>query len=663
MGQFTRDVRRNKISGPNQRAFDRAFWHSQLNDATVDADDKRLLHAGLFFDGLLSFLRGEKRISDIALTPDAIVRCAIGIATSNLFRIHEETNLRRSKGDVPTTMIMSQVMERTIELKNGQHFTPDELITGAGDGLKHMLRELLAAEARPGCFTEYQADVHSVDQVNIEFNKAILYQCAVEYWNDCVGNGYGLVKRDRGIALVPFDEALEIARTVSIYRRLNITLQDTMLIVEQWLNKWPRKVKERLCGIKLVSRVSGRDRIEHIELALSDKTLSAAASAVAAKLWLQHSYYRFLLDEPLPNLSGFSLNQIILGWQLLQSLSVAIFDSLRPINDGNVKQLLSFAPRISKSALCATFSKALSLDRDRADQLVSVFVFHPTRSQEVWFQPLVQLQEDYCLVIPCIHSVQLQRIVEGWMRLGGLDLDRRGPEFEKFCRGDLLLSLENSPIKASVVLLDRSVRFKPPMEREEEIDIVVIVSNTILLIEAKCILWPDDSLQFANYRDTVEKAVVQIVRKRDSVRRNYDAFSERLKQLGCNAPSECSVIACVLTNSAVYSGFPIDGIPIVDLSILGKFFKNEHVKVEARQAGKAVQRHAITFYADADEAGRVLEAYLATPPQLSDSRASVKSRELVFPVESPDFGKLIHETYSVEIDVHEMQRRYGVQAM
>lgn len=422
MGQFARDVRHNKMPGPNQRAFDRAFWHSQLDDTTADADDRRLHHAGLFFDSLLSFLRREKRISDIGLTPDAIIRFAIAINTSNLLHVHEQSNLRWSKGDSPKTMIMSQVMEKTIELKDGQCFTPDELITGAGDGLKHMLRELLAAEIMPGSLTEYQADARSVDQVNLEVNKAILYQCAVEYWNHCVGNSYGLVNHDRGIALVPFDQALEIARTVSIYRRQNIALQDILFVVEQWLHKWPRKKKERLCGIKLVSRVSGRDRIVHIKLALSDKNLNASAPTVAARLWLQVSYYRFLLDDPLPNLSGFSLNQIILGWQLLQSLSVAIFDSLRSIVDGGVEQLLSCAPRISRSVLCATFSKALSLDRDRAGQLVRLFVFHPTRSHEVWFQPLVQLQDDYCLVIPCIHSVQLQRIVEGWMRLGGLDL-------------------------------------------------------------------------------------------------------------------------------------------------------------------------------------------------------------------------------------------------
>lgn len=246
------------------------------------------------------------------------------------------------------------------------------------------------------------------------------------------------------------------------------------------------------------------------------------------------------------------------------------------------------------------------------------------------------------------------------MRQGGLDLDRRGPEFEKFCREDLTASLKDSPIRKSVQLLDKAVRFKPPTEREEEIDIVAIVADTILLVEAKCILWPDDSLQFANYRDTVEGAVEQIVRKRDAVARNYSSFSERLKQLGYNAPETSTLVCCVLTNSAVFSGFPIDGVPIVDLSILGSFFKNEHVKVEERQAGKSVQKRSIIFYSDATEAGNVLGQYLADPPQLTDTRRYVRKREVEFPVESPALGKILHELYSVQIDVDEMRKQYGV---
>ena len=100
-------------------------------------------------------------------------------------------------------------------------------------------------------------------------------------------------------------------------------------------------------------------------------------------------------------------------------------------------------------------------------------------------------------------------------------------------------------------------------------------------------------------------------------------------------------------------------MPITDLSILGKFFKNEHVKAEERQAGKSVQRHAISFYSDAKEAEDVLGNYLADPPQLADTRRYVVSREIEFPLESPEFGKLLHELYSVKIDVDEMRMLYG----
>lgn len=660
MGQFAKSVRRNKIAGPNQRGFIRTDWESLLGDTSLDEDDKRILHAGLFFDQLLCFLRAEKKLSELPITPQAIIRFVIAIATLNLFRITEETKIRASDGDEHPTMIVSEVMERTVELQTGQHFSPDELISGTGDGMKHMLRELLTAKAEPEKLTEYEADSFAVGNVNLEFNKAIIYQCAVECWNDCVGNGYGLTKHARGLVLVPFDRPLEIARTVSIYRRLNISLQDTMFVIEMWLHSWSRKQKEKLCGIPLVSRIAGHDRIEHIELGLNNKTLSSASSAVAAKLWLKHSYYRYLLDEPLPNFSGFTLNQIILGWQLLQSLSVVIFDSFKPIESDDIKRLLDFAPRISRRALRGTFARALSIDHQQAELLINVFIFDPVRSQEVWFQPLVPQQDDLCLVIPCIHSVHLQRIVEGWMRQGGLDLERRGPEFEKFCREALAVSLKESPIKQSIQLLDKSVRFKPTTEPDEEVDIVIIVANTVLLVEAKCILWPDDSLQFANYRDTVEGAVKQIVRKRDVVERNYKGFSERLKQLGYSAPEQCSLVCCVLTNSAVFSGFPIDGVPIVDLSILGMFFKNEHIKAEERQAGKSVQKHTISFYTDAKDAGDVLERYLADPPQLADTRKYVRKRELEFPVDSPEFGKFLQELYSVQINIDEMRQRYGM---
>ena len=246
------------------------------------------------------------------------------------------------------------------------------------------------------------------------------------------------------------------------------------------------------------------------------------------------------------------------------------------------------------------------------------------------------------------------------MREGGLDLDRRGPEFEKFCREDIALSLSKSAIRRHVTLIDRDVTFKPASEREEEIDIIIIIGKTILLIEAKCILWPDESLQYANYRDTVEGAIEQIIRKKDAVVRNYECFSDKLKQLGYSAPEACSIECCVLTNSAVYSGFPIDGVPVVDLSILGTFFDNNFTKFEARQSGKTTSSFSISFYTDIDDAEDKLNGYLLDPPQLIDTKKSVKSRQTTFPIEHSTFGKLIKQSYSVQIDLDEMKKRYEI---
>ena len=154
-------------------------------------------------------------------------------------------------------------------------------------------------------------------------------------------------------------------------------------------------------------------------------------SAVADKVILQSGYYQHLLNEPLPKLHNFTLNEMINGWRLLQSLASVVFDemsarifhSVQELPDfASVEELPHFVPKIASKLLCATVSNALRLEKHRAQQLVEVLVFRDASSQEVWTQPLVRCEDDYWLVIPCIHSALLERIVEGWMQQGGLEV-------------------------------------------------------------------------------------------------------------------------------------------------------------------------------------------------------------------------------------------------
>jgi hypothetical protein len=167
-------------------------------------------------------------------------------------------------------------------------------------------------------------------------------------------------------------------------------------------------------------------------------------------------------------------------------------------------------------------------------------------------------------------------------------------------------------------------------------------------------LWPDNSLQFARYRETTEGAVKQVNRKRDAVTRRYTDFANRLAQLGYMPPASPKITCCVLTNSAVFAGFPIEGVPIVDLRILRDFFINDWVRIATWQQGEVLESHSIQFYKNKMEVGHVLEEYLLDPPQLRDIKQSVIRREIVFPLENAFFGNFVHTTFRVKLDMQTM---------
>jgi hypothetical protein len=100
MGKFAQEVRRSKILGPTQRAFVRSDWESHSHSPSLDNDDLRLLAAGCFFDDLLSFIRAEKKLSELPLTSEAIIRLVVAIITQQLFRLSENVKIDRSNANV-----------------------------------------------------------------------------------------------------------------------------------------------------------------------------------------------------------------------------------------------------------------------------------------------------------------------------------------------------------------------------------------------------------------------------------------------------------------------------------------------------------------------------------------------------------------------------------
>ena len=126
----------------------------------------------------------------------------------------------------------------------------------------------------------------------------------------------------------------------------------------------PDAAKRKFCEIPLVSNVClALDRIESIELNQNSRVLGSAMLAVADKVILQRGYYQNFLDEPMPRLHYFTINEKINGWRLLQSLASVVFNEISSFVFHNVKELPRFAQTIASRVLCATFAKALHMEK------------------------------------------------------------------------------------------------------------------------------------------------------------------------------------------------------------------------------------------------------------------------------------------------------------
>jgi hypothetical protein len=309
---------------------------------------------------------------------------------------------------------------------------------------------------------------------------------------------------------------------------------------------------------------------------------------------------------------------------------------------------------MSRYLLTNVIARALRVDAKHARDILAVFVFRGKGEQELWTQPLIRIGDLYYFVFPCILSVHLFRIAEGWMRQGGVAMAVRGACFERFARKEIEISRKGSDTERIFQLVNSKLKLKLNGVTED-IDLVLVVGSTILLIEAKCILWPDDALQFANYFDTIQDAAGQIKTKAALVRENYAYFLERMAKNGVEVPADCpEIVSCVLVNSAIYTGFAFDGIPVIDLPILLAYIENSYVKLKQwRTDGHEL---SLRFYEGREDAGRGLAAYLAHPPHLADLQ--VQERETSFRFPEQNGVQLTHHFYKVDTDLAEIKRKY-----
>ncbi len=555
-----------------------------------------------------------------------------------LTRAALEALVERIKSERPTLPVTNQELSAlTLAVPLGSHHSPDEILQAVVDGTQIPIKVILQADpdlSGNPAFAKFDWAGARADA-----NLGVLYDHAESLWDDCLWNGYRIERTEEGLGFKPRDMIWPALEAASEMRRLNLGQEFAMRAMHQIETEFDLddpKVRRSLApfSVKAVVKVNGRQEIQLGEAC----TESSIARVLVARLYASEPYYKELLTELHLALKGASVDHLLTTWAVVSSASAVLLNKIDDDERAEAEDFTAWlpkhAPTLQVEALVRACTKAAGVSREQAIALIEFLTYRGADKQELWTQPLVPVGTGtVCPFFSTTESPNLGRVIDVWLNQLQVDLGRRGPAFEAHIRGSLVEYIANSPLlKGTAMCLDTHLKFTPPGEREEEIDVVAVVGDVLLMGEAKCLLLPTEAKEFGRHREKVEDAARQIKRKAEAVERNRDAFRVRAAEVGLVLPPVFRVQPIVLLNRATHVGIPIEGVPVVDEFIMGVFFSGELTERALKVPGEApVATKKKLLYTTTDEAAGVLPSFLAQPPQMVPLFRGVKRRLVPVP--------------------------------
>lgn len=565
MGAFIDRVRRSKIPQPTQRTFSAQVWREEFElTSEPDVQDSDLFEAGLFIDEILGGLRqklAEGRFQSGTRVERLAAICGLINHEVAVLKIKVDEEMRRHKRG--STVSSVSLAGQTVTLRSGIKVTPDQLITTLIDSAVYPLDEALQSK-EPGAPVSL-----TLDDVGLAFTIATQYRVASELWAACLW-GDKFVERaavSKRHIIRPRDTAKAKQVAVSEHRNETIHLALTNYTVQLWRKGLSLAQKKALATEKGVTAYNPDKQSQFRVEKLNSHRRRHIPSGVHRWTMANEGYLSPFIRIPLPGNQLLTLERLNQVWQVLVTLVQAVLARI-PEQANNYHWFLAHAIRLPRAEICNVLLRSLPFDTAAADAAIEFLTYQP-RSDGLWQKPLIPVGADEYLIAsaPLLYGNML-RIAERWLRQGGFDLDKRGPIFEKDAREQISKMLETSRLLRDAAVAPEPVFVGPS---REEVDLLVRIGKVLLVGEAKCQLFPVDEIERYRFQQRLLEGAQQAIRKSDAVRSHP---ADVRAAVGMNDLENLLVLPFVLSNSILYSGYPVDNVAVVDLSYLGTLLRD-----------------------------------------------------------------------------------------
>ncbi|MCL6712945.1 hypothetical protein M8R20_38845 [Pseudomonas sp. R2.Fl] len=654
MGEFTRRVRGGDIAGPLRRAFTPEKWHRAFRDLPAPDDEDQDMHAaGLLLHEKLEAIRGVLKLSSSdEISATTKLRAFLAIANYDFFVTRDKTKLEIEKfqakrEDVPDEVYALEEMAGVkLTLPGGFEWMPNEIVESLVDGSELPIRVVL--QANPNLAGNPRMNQVQWAEAGRELNLGILYRFAEDVWDDCLWNSYKVMDKGQVKVFLPRDIDVLRAYRIGLARRTSLSMSFNMIATQfqrDALAKGARLGVREVCGIER------RGKRQIIKVAKHGDATELIEELSVLRTHAAEPYYGELLVERLESLQGLTLSALIDAWMVISRAAHVLVQSIgekhvRNIGDDRVHAWMpEYAPTLQVEALVDALAAAAGINKPEGRRIVEFFTFRGAAEQEIWAQPLVPVgPETVVPVFAAVVSPNLRRLVDVWLRQAGVDLGRRGPAFEAHIRKLATDAIRGSKLLSPVAAcITNDYTFRPAGGRDEQIDLIFSIGNTVFVAEAKCILEPTDAKGIAMHRKTVLGAAEQALRKVKSIEDNRAAFVGDARRFGMVLTEDFKVRPLVIVSTSTHVGVSALTVPVIDEFILGRFLDGELEDIAYRPGDpSSSKRFKVRFYSNADEAEERAPDYFASPPQMKRFIEGVHPRVVpIYPANESDWAGYI----------------------
>lgn len=357
----------------------------------------------------------------------------------------------------------------------------------------------------------------------------------------------------------------------------------------------------------------------------------------AAMITLETSYLGEFADEPLsPSEPDVTLRRLELATRVIQDVALLFLHGDVDVEYRTEADIERISCAISEAELISLLSKALSITETVAAKYLNHLVSKPfddmnaTFRNGLWHRPLVSNGSDGLVRIlagALVWASPVRRF-ERWLQEANKfkdpsDLSKTplGIKYENATRHSFGRALAANPIlgPASSPVSSISAR-----QAAEEIDGLVRIGSTILVLEVKCFLSPSDPIDRHNYLRKLEKACVQANRKAEWMSHNLAELEHRIGELP--ASTNLRFVPLVVVNQSAGVGCCFDGCVIVDALFLSLFLGDGSIRTGAARDFGTPGRLGFVhtqLYQSVNEAEEAIPSLFETHPGIAPYRAAV----------------------------------------